>query len=279
VQIRLDRTIGTTTPDVLYKAPHHAEDEGVCIYLDGLSGHLHGNPATAEQDQRIRTWLRNNSYEVIEIPANELHDEEAMSRHFRKLAGYLGAHEVRDRLRTDRTWYQKAAGVETARERFALRLVRPRLEERYVNCVPLVPLKAAAGAFGEPQSFQEGDWDWVAVETHHCLRSGMFVAQVVGKSMEPTIPDGSYCLFAAPVTGTRQGRTVLVQLRDDKDPETGERYTVKRYESEKMAAEGGTWRHVKITLKPNNPEFQPIELTCDDEGSVGVVAEFVEVLV
>jgi SOS-response transcriptional repressor LexA len=279
VQIRLDRTIGTTTPDVLYKAPHHSEDEGVCIYLDGLSGHLHGNPATAEQDQRIRTWLRNNGYEVIEISANELHDEEAMSRHFRKLAGYLAASEIRDRLRTDRSWYQKAAGAEMARERFALRLVRPRPAERYVNCVPLVPLKAAAGAFGEPQSFQEGDWDWVAVETHHRLRAGMFVAQVVGRSMEPAIPDGSYCLFAAPVTGTRQGRTVLVQLRDDKDPETGERYTVKRYESEKIAAEGGTWRHVKITLKPNNPEFQPIELTCDDEGTVSVVAEFVEVLI
>ena len=25
----------------------------------------------------------------------------------------------------------------------------------------------------------------------------MFVAQVVGKSMEPAIPDGAYCLFAA----------------------------------------------------------------------------------
>jgi hypothetical protein len=276
--IRLDRMIGTTTPDVVYRAPHHAEDEGVCLYLDGLSGHLHGNPATAEQDQRIRTWLRNNGYEVIEIPANELHDEEAMSRHFRKLAGYLGAHDLRDRLRMDRSWYQKVAGAEAARERFALRLIRPRPEERYVNCVPLVPLKAAAGAFGEPQSFQEGDWDWVAIETHHRLRVGMFVAQVAGKSMEPAIPDGSYCLFSAPVTGSRQGRTVLVQLRDDKDPETGERYTVKRYESEKVTASDGTWRHLKISLKPNNAGFAPIELTCDDEGSVQVIAEMLEVL-
>jgi hypothetical protein len=36
-------------------------------YLDGLSGHLHGRRETAEQDQRIRTRLRNNGYEVIEI--------------------------------------------------------------------------------------------------------------------------------------------------------------------------------------------------------------------
>jgi len=96
--------------------------------------------------------------------------------------------------------------------------------------------------------------------------------------MEPTIADGSYCLFAAPVEGTRQGRTVLVQLRDSLDPETGERYTVKRYESEKAVSDDGTWRHVKVTLKPMNRDFQPIELTCEDEGSVQVIAEVFEVL-
>ena len=34
-----------------------------------------------------------------------------------------------------------------------------------------------------------------------------------------------------------------------------------------------TWRHVSIVLEPNNPEFTPIELTTEDEGSVAVVAE------
>ena len=53
---------------------------------------------------------------------------------------------------------------------------------------------------------------------------------------------------------------------------------MKRYQSEKVTSEDGTWRHVKITLKPNNPDFQPIELTCEDEGSVQVVAELLEVL-
>jgi hypothetical protein len=98
-----------------------------------------------------------------------------------------------------------------------------------------------------------------------------------GKSMKPAIPDGSYCLFAAPVTGTRQGKTVLVQLRDATDPETGERYTVKRYESEKTQA-GDSWRHVKVTLKPLNPDFQPIVLTGAEDGQVQVIAECVEVL-
>ena len=88
------------------------------------------------------------------------------------------------------------------------------------------------------------------------LRPGMFVAQVVGKSMQPAIPDGSYCLFTAPVIGTRQGKIVLVQLRDTIDPDSGERYTVKRYLSEKVT-DGDSWRHARITLKPVNPDFQP----------------------
>lgn len=281
-QIRLDRAIGTTTgtttPDVIYRAPHHGEDEGVCIYLDGLSGHLHGDAATAEYDQRIRTWLRNNAYEVIEIAAHDLHDEAAMARQFRKLAGYLGANKLRDSLRSDTSWFARVDGSEATREGVVLRIVRPRAEQRYVKCVPLVQLKVAAGAFSESKNAKDDDWDWVEVDTHHRLRPGMFVAQVVGKSMEPSIPDGAYCLFATPVTGSRQGRTVLVELRDSPDPETGERYTVKRYQSEKVTAEDGAWRHLNITLKPNNPDFESIELTCEDESSVQVIAEMLEVV-
>ena len=144
--------------------------------------------------------------------------------------------------------------------------------------MPLVPLQAAAGGFGRPQFLEDGNWDWVQLDTTHRLKAGMFVAQVVGKPMEPRIPDGSYCLFAGPVTGSRQGRTVLVELFDTADPETGQRYTVKRYESEKATSEEGTWRHVRVTLKPLNSSFEPIVLTADDEDSVRVVAEVVQVL-
>ena len=158
-----------------------------------------------------------------------------------------------------------------------LRIVEPRPAERYVTCVPLVPLKAAAGAFSDPQHVDDDDFAWVAVETARRLRRGMFVAQVVGKSMEPRIPDGAHCLFAAPVEGTRQGKTVLVQLRDATDPESGQRYTVKRYQSDK-ASDGDAWRHTTITLKPLNRDFAPIVLTGAEEGQLQVVAEVVEVL-
>ncbi|MBL0937885.1 MAG: DEAD/DEAH box helicase family protein [Gemmatimonadaceae bacterium] len=159
----------------------------------------------------------------------------------------------------------------------SLRLVEGRPAERYKSCIPLVPLKAAAGTFGDPQHVADGEFEWVELEMRRPLKRGMFVAAVVGKSMEPTIPDGAYCLFQAPVKGTRQGKIVLVQMRDVTDPETGQRYTVKRYESAK-ATKGDSWQHERITLKPLNPDFEPIALTGDDEGSVTLIAEFVQVV-
>jgi SOS-response transcriptional repressor LexA len=96
-------------------------------------------------------------------------------------------------------------------------------------------------------------------------------------TMEPGIPDSAYCLFRSPVTGTRQGKIVIVQLRDEVDPESGERYTVKRYQSEKMESEEG-WRHTRIVLRPENHDFEPIVLVESDEEKLQVVAELVQVL-
>ena len=179
--------------------------------------------------------------------------------------------------------FQTGSEADAASERtakvvpFRPRTVEPAPEDRYVTSVPLVPLKAAAGGFSDPQHIADDDFEWVAVESRHRLRKGMFVAQVVGKSMEPAIADGAWCLFRAPVEGTRQSKTVLVQLRDATDPETGQRYTVKRYTSEK-AQEGDSWRHERITLEPVNPDFEPIVLTGADEGEFQVIAELVEVV-
>ena len=105
----------------------------------------------------------------------------------------------------------------------------------------------------------------------------MFVAQVTGRSMEPSVPDGAYALFRSPVEGSRQSKTVLVQLRGTVDPETGARYTLKRYQSERVM-HGDSWRHASITLQPVNPEFDPIIISDADDVELTVVAELVEVL-
>ena len=132
--------------------------------------------------------------------------------------------------------------------------VQPKAEDRFRTCVPLFTLKAAAGAFGAGQLVEPDGW--VVPRTSRPLSKGMFVAQVLGRSMEPQVPDGAWCLFRSPVTGSRQGRIVLVQHQSIQDPEAGGSYTVKRYESEKdPGAKGGDgWRHKVIRLLPENPD-------------------------
>ena len=247
---------------------------------------------TAMEDESLRETAAVNSEERFELTFKNLVDglftermdqnEEIFVRYmndaaFRQVVGqWMGAEAYR-RLR------QLADAQEDAPKPSpepqappALRLVEGRPEERYVTCIPLVPLSVAAGTFGDPQNVAaEDEWQWVELNPKRPLTKGMFVARIVGRSMEPAIPEGAHALFRAPVRGTRQGKTVLVQLRDAIDPETG-RYTVKRYESEKTASD--EWQHAKITLKPNNPEFTPIVLTDLDEDAVQVVAELLAVI-
>jgi type I restriction enzyme R subunit len=149
-------------------------------------------------------------------------------------------------------------------------------QARYPEDVPLLTLKIAAGGFSETQEIEVDDW--VRPATKRDLRKGMFVARVEGHSMEPMIPDDSWCLFASPVTGSRQGRIVLAQHRSIHDPETGGSYTVKRYKSQKTAGADGSWHHTRVILEPLNPAFNPIVIEDVDETEVAVVAELMEVL-
>ena len=109
------------------------------------------------------------------------------------------------------------------------------------------------------------------------LKPGMFVAWVTGASMEPLIPDGSWCLFRPCPAGSREGRIVLVQLGTDGAGENGGRFTVKKYHSElstdlAVTAEG--WRHSRIQLLPLNPAFESIEIEADVAADVVIVGEF-----
>ena len=160
-------------------------------------------------------------------------------------------------------------------------IIDPPLPDRFVTCVPFYEVAAAAGGFGpeQPGVDPANHAGWIRVSRPH-LTPDMFAIQVVGHSMEPRIPDGSYCLFRAgeALAGTRQGRIVLVALRDSVDPETGGRLTVKRYESEKILDEEGNLRHERIQLQPLNRAYKPIVLEGAEEGTLTVMAEFVEVL-
>ena len=99
---------------MIYRGADGEPDGTVSIYLDGLSRRLHGNPATAEKDREIRSWLRNHGYEVIEIAVNRLNDEDAMVRHFRRLAGHLGRQDLRGKVKTDRSWFRTPSCLNSA---------------------------------------------------------------------------------------------------------------------------------------------------------------------
>lgn len=144
----------------------------------------------------------------------------------------------------------------------------------FVTHLPLYSLQAAAGKFGEEREVEpEG---WVKAPARLPLHRDMFVARVVGRSMEPRIADGSLCVFRAGVVGSRQGKLVLVERMGATD--TSARYTVKKYTSTKAPAgkeEDASWRHASVRLEPLNPEFEGFDL---EEGQCRVIAEFVRVL-
>lgn len=98
--------------------------------------------------------------------------------------------------------------------------------------------------------------------------------------MSRRIPNGAWCLFRANPGGTRQGKVVIAQHRSIDDPETGGKYTVKVYSSEKTINRDDSWHHERIVLHPDSlqPGYEPIVIsrdTADDEFMI--VAELLTV--
>ncbi len=156
----------------------------------------------------------------------------------------------------------------------------PEEEQKYRTVLPYFPLSIAAGEFMDSMTPVDPE-SWFVVENLTAKRSlsrSMFVAQVQGKSMEPAIPDGAYCLFTFEVGGTRNGRIVLAQKADISDQDTGAGYTVKEYHSTKRVDSDTGWQHESITLKPANPDYRQIVIAEEEAGDFRVVAFFVEVL-
>jgi SOS-response transcriptional repressor LexA len=138
---------------------------------------------------------------------------------------------------------------------------------RYLPCFGL---RAAATKFGE--GMEAGEESWVRAPENLRLTPEMFVARVVGRSMEPLISDGDLCIFSAGVAGSRNLRFLLIEKFDETD--FASRYTVKRY-ARQGARDESAERESPIRLEPLNRDFEAFELTSD---KFRVVAEFVQVL-
>ncbi|MCY4057844.1 MAG: DEAD/DEAH box helicase family protein [Gammaproteobacteria bacterium] len=147
---------------------------------------------------------------------------------------------------------------------------------------PAYDLTVAAGKFGPDHAVGDArdEIGWAPVPQSVRLTRDHFVARVQGRSMEPVIADGSWCLFRAERGGSRQGRTVLVWHRGCTDPALGGEFSVKKYASEKTADADDTWQHREIRLEPLNPDpsFRPLVFTPEAEGDLRIIGEFVAVL-
>ena len=104
-RIDLERPLGHTIPDFFYDDSSQTVYEGICIYLDGMSRHIHGNRETQQRDQRIREALRNQEYEVIAIPYTDLADRTAMAAHFYRLGKLLVGRSEAKKKRDNPDWF------------------------------------------------------------------------------------------------------------------------------------------------------------------------------
>ena len=100
----------------------------------------------------------------------------------------------------------------------------------------------------------------------------MFVGRVVGRSMEPRIPDGSLCVFRKGVVGRGRANWLVERMGAT---DTSSRYTIKKYTSQKHRTGEGEWEHAALRLEPLNKEFEGLDVK---EGEAKVLAQFIQVL-
>jgi hypothetical protein len=164
----------------------------------------------------------------------------------------------------------------------------------FANCVPIYDdLKIAAGPWSEERVIDSvpeigeipnpDDYAWVELPTGIMPDRRLFVARVIGESMNKRIPNGAWCLWRRHQGGEdRIGKVVLVQHRDIQDEGLGAEFTVKVYDAESMSpgGEGAREQLLGVALKPDSedPSFTRIVLEGLQENELRVLAELVEVL-
>jgi len=125
-----------TRPDVYFHAPNDQFD-GVCVYLDGMSEHLHGNAKTAAQDRQIREELLNSDYEVVAIQYQELYDKTVMRTHMRRIAkAVLGKAKAKE--------VSSESGCRLPRTFNRLRLKPPRRRPRSTRFLSSIQVRQAS---------------------------------------------------------------------------------------------------------------------------------------
>lgn len=261
--------------------PFSAHRQGAYVLLDAaLPEHpLHKIGVLLLDTAGNRCWVRmRQHYEDLADP-EDAEVLEALEEEMREHAREMGAERyllwLEDSLSNSVRVSERQTIAVDSFTRVLDRLYSEHVEtvtvQPYVTHVPLFSLRAAAGQLGEDMPAAEEDW----VRAPEGMRLGpdLFVAHVVGRSMEPRIPDGSLNLFRFRPVGSRQGKILLIQRFGALDDTA--RYTVKRYTSTKVETGEDQWQHGQIRLEPLNPEFEAWDVEPQD---FAVVAEWLRVI-
>ena len=136
------------------------------------------------------------------------------------------------------------------------------LQTYHEGCVPLYNLKAACGAFEDNEIPEIEGWFDARGHGFTPDPERHFAVYAKGNSMIPKIYDGDICIFERYQGGSRNGEIVLTQCNNI-DPDTGCKYTIKKYHSQKTNFED-SWQHESITLSPLNPDYEEIHLVPDE---------------
>lgn len=285
-KIQLSPTL-FTIPDFFY--PGMEPDEpGTALYVDGMAEHLHGNPAQAEKDFFLREQLRSRGYEVLVLKSFELEDRSVLTSTFARLARYLfpGDRERQRQLRQDTAWWEDGAAKTEApssgpaplrseglSHRPVLRLIRwvspvePDVLNGEAGLLPYLDLSAAAGGFSDEHLPAPHAYGLVEGLRG---RTGLFLAQVVGDSMNKVAPSGSLCVWEhlrAGAAGATSGQYLLMRQPGADDPEYG-RYTFKQ-----LVEVQGQW-----VLRPCSTNALHKPHPVDADSRLEAVARFVSVV-
>lgn len=273
--------VGLRIPYDYADAPHHYEPDfivklqgGAFLLLEikGGKGEIHAPDQVLAKNAAAKKWVA------------AVNNHKGYGRWlFSICRDVAGLPEILEAAARGKETFEEGDADAASADVFPFRRVEnPTPLERWKTCVPVVPLKVAASPFSaeEQSEMRFADWteEWAELPERVSILPGMFVAQVLGKSMEPRIPSGSWCLFRPIPAGSRKGRIVLAAAAGISDSDLAGSFTVKKYESEVVYDGEGNIQHTKITLRPENPAFQPIVLLPSDEDDVRVIAEFAEVL-
>jgi SOS-response transcriptional repressor LexA len=261
--------------------PINARGQGTYVLLEGaLPGRPRLNIGVLLMDPATdRGWVRMRARYGRLADSDDAEVLEALEEDIRQKVSENGAERY---LRSLEDSLSNAVGVSErqtvavdAFSRVLDRLYDEHVEklavEPYRTHIPLYSLRAAAGSLGEEMPSEPEDW--VRGPEGMRLDREMFVGHVVGRSMEPRIPDGSLNLFRFHPAGSRQNKILLIQRFGVAD-ETA-RYTVKKYTSRKAFTGEDEWHHEQIRLEPLNPEYQAWDV---EPADFAVVAEWLRVI-